>query len=71
MNKADGVYTAVLTANKVATPVITPTGASHAIGAVAGAGPVVLTSGQTLKVFGKATDGSKVWSDVASALYTA
>ena len=92
MNKANGIYTGVLTANKVATPVITPTGASHAVGVVAGvsffytvdgtdprysatavaySSAVVLTSGQTIKVFGKATDGSKCWSDVASALYTA
>lgn len=34
--KANGIYVSVLTANKVATPVITPTGASHAVGAVAG-----------------------------------
>lgn len=34
--KAGGIFTSVLTANKVATPVITPTGASHAVGAVSG-----------------------------------
>lgn len=34
--KANGIYVAVLTANKVANPVITPTGASHAVGAVVG-----------------------------------
>lgn len=34
--KANGLYAGVLTANKVADPVITPTGASHAVGAVSG-----------------------------------
>lgn len=89
-NKANGIYVGVLTANKTAVPVITPTGASHAVGAVAGVefkytidgtdprysatavvytGAVTLTSGQTIKVFGRTTDGSKCWSDVASATY--
>lgn len=34
--KANGIYCGILTANKTAVPVITPTGASHAVGAVAG-----------------------------------
>lgn len=34
--KAGGIFASVLTANKVAAPVITPTAASHAVGAVTG-----------------------------------
>ena len=85
--KSSGIFTSVLTANKQAIPVITPTGASHAAVSsggtlyytldgsdprysatrVAYASAVTLTSGQTIKVCGEATD--KCVSDVASAYY--
>lgn len=88
--KANGLYAGVLTANKTATPVITATGASHAVGVVAGvefrytldgsdprfsptavvySSAVTLTSGQTIKVAGFTSAGTKCVSDVASASY--